>query len=212
MGCKPWHGHLPRTATGSPSTSAHGGGRQRRGIAGHLPPDGVPGDAPAPARAGGEEEEGQMQPRGRARALPGERRAPHPRGVLPAVTTVRPGAASPHMTGGEGPNRPCPAIPIARQVRVGARRGRAGGSASPGHAGKPWGCPLPAPTFGDGRPSRAAHPPRSLPSSCGAASPLPAAGQGARRVGRRIKLLRTQLCLLLFLSFGCSEPPWPLAG
>lgn len=165
-------------------SGAHRGSRGVRGVAlasappghrqaaaqGHTGHDGVPGDAPCSSPGGGEEEEGRTQ--GWARAL-----LP-PAGLCPLSPSGRPGTASPRVTGGEAPT-----VPIAQRLRAGARRSQAGASASPGRAGKPWSCPLPAPTFGDGRPPCAAHPPGSLPSSCRAASPLPGAGQPAPRGG-----------------------------
>lgn len=176
-------GISPRMATSSPSTSAHSSRRRAaaQGHAGHLPPDGVPGDAPCPSPSGWGGRGGTHPAlglgTGTGAAQGAEGTAPPAMGLCPLSPSVHPSTASPRMTGDEAPSRPHPAIPIAQHTRVGARRSQAGGSASPGHAGKPWGCLLLAPTFGDSHPSPAAHPPRSLPSSCGAASPLPRARQ-----------------------------------
>lgn len=164
----------------APLSTAAGGGQQHRDTLGTVLPMGFLGMLPAPAIVVGRKKRDTSSPRaGHGHGCcPGSRgHCIPPMGLCPLSPSVCPGAARPCMTGNEAPSQPHPASPIAQHMWLGARRSQAGSFASPGCAGKPWGCLLPAPTFGDGCPSHAIHPPRSLPLSCCAASLLPRVGQ-----------------------------------
>lgn len=133
----------------------------------------VPGGAPAPAQAGGEEEEGHMQ----TRALPMEHGG-----------TAPPRAPPP----GHGPIPPSQGA-----VPAGRRQQEPSGQLCQPQS--PWLAPRPA--LGTAaRPHRAPCPgPAGLP-------------RHRVQPGRRIKLLRTLLCLLRFLSLLAQCPRGPEAA
>lgn len=180
MRCKVWHWHLPLHSHQIPQHLCPQ--RQEVGSSAGAPFSwqgrwGCSLPQPEPVRRKRRDTSSPRAGHGRCPGSRGHCIPPMGMGLCPLSPSVHPSAASPCMTGVKALSQPHPAICIAQHVRVGARRSQAGGSASPGCAGKPWSCPLPAPTFGDGHPSRPMHPPCSLPLSCGTASPLPGAGQ-----------------------------------